>query len=89
MQKNCGYNLEHAYSRHPNACKRFYFLLQIAHMISQLMVKGSLLPNFVKTWGSLRNFARRLSESLRFGDITPGALSPELAAAIQIRLNSS
>ncbi len=33
VQKNDGYNLEHAYSRDPNARKVFYLLLQIAHLI--------------------------------------------------------
>lgn len=36
-QKNRGYGLEHAYSKNPIAAKVFYFLLQIAHMISQLL----------------------------------------------------
>ena len=52
-RKNGGYNMEHPYSRDPNASKVFYLLLQIAHMIFQLMEKGSLFrKNFPKGVGS-------------------------------------
>jgi len=88
-QKNCGYNLEHAYSRHLNASKCFYIMLQIAHLLNQLMVNGSLLRDFAKNWGSLRNFARRLAESLRNVVIAAESLCAEATRAIQIRLNTS
>ena len=42
MQKNGGYALEHAYMTHPTASKVFYLLLQMAHLIAQLIEKGSL-----------------------------------------------
>ena len=46
--------------------KNFYLLLQIAHIISQLMEKGSfLIGEIKKLFGSLRNLSRRLLESLR------------------------
>jgi hypothetical protein len=48
MQKNGGYNLEHAYSEHELAAKNFYFLLQISHIINQLMEKGNLLKDQIK-----------------------------------------
>jgi hypothetical protein len=84
-QKNGGYALEHSFSGVPNAAKNYYFLLQIAHLLNQLMAKGSLLKNFVKHIGSLRNFARRLSESLRNVLISPEAL----LKPGQIRINTS
>jgi len=66
VQKNGGYNLEHAYTTDPVASKVFYFLLQIAHLIAQLTEKGSLLrrafPNGV---GSAKNIAFRLLEAWR------------------------
>lgn len=65
-QKNGGYVLEHPYSEHIVALKNFYLLLQIAHIINQLMEKGSLLADEIKkSFGSIRNFAHRLLESLR------------------------
>ena len=65
-QKNGGFNLEHAYSIGDYQIKDFYILLQIAHMILQLMERGSLLrQDCKKLFGSLRNLARRLAESLR------------------------
>lgn len=84
-QKNCGYHLGHAYSEDPNAAKCFYILLQIAHMLNQLMVKGSLVGDFSGQWGTLRNFARRLAESFR----TVRVDEESLGTVIQIRFNSS
>ncbi|MEA3346741.1 MAG: hypothetical protein U9Q21_01470, partial [Candidatus Auribacterota bacterium] len=65
-QKNGGYNLEHSYSHNPVAIKNYYLLLQIAHIINQLMEKGSLLKRQIrKTFGSIRNIARQLLEDFR------------------------
>jgi len=85
VQKNGGYALEHSFSGDPNAAKNYYYLLQIAHALNQLMAKGSLLKNFLKQIGSLRNLARRLSESLRNALIAPEAL----LKTGQIRFNTS
>ncbi|MCA9506900.1 MAG: transposase family protein [Myxococcales bacterium] len=66
IQKNGGFELEHAYSKDINASKVFYFLLQIAHIIFQLMQKGSLFKNaFPKGFGSYKNLAFRLLEAWR------------------------
>ena len=90
IQKNGGFNLEHAYSTGPTQIKNFYVLLQIAHMIVQLIERGSLLGDDCRRlFGSFRNLSRRLAESLRNHLIPPDALDPIAAASIQIRLNSS
>ncbi len=96
IQKNSGLNLEHAYS-HTNWAA-YYYLLQIAHLLLQLMEKGSLLaqlaralgkPTAVKLFGSLKNMAQRLLESLRYQHWPDAAFDPATAHAIQIRLDSS
>jgi hypothetical protein len=90
IQKNGGFNLEHAYSTGQRQIKNFYVLLQIAHMILQLIECGSLLSTDCKRlFGSIRNLAKRLAESLRNRLIPPGATDPAAAARIQIRLDSS
>jgi len=89
IQKNHGYELEHAYSENPWVAKSFYFLLQLAHAINQLMIKGSLLPDFEKLLGSIRNFLKRLAESLRQTFIDPQEFDPNAPTTIQIRLDSS
>ena len=90
IQKNGGYNLEHAYGTGDRQIKNYYVLLQIAHMILQLIECGSLLSADCKRlFGSLRNLARRLAESLRNRLIPPEATDPAAARSIQIRLNSS
>jgi hypothetical protein len=65
VQKNDGYEMEHPYSEHPNGFKVFYILLLIAHYITQLILHGSLIRSLAKSFGSAKNFARRLAESLR------------------------
>jgi hypothetical protein len=90
VQKNGGFNLEHAYSMKNRQTKNYYLLMQIAHLILQLMERGSLLRrNCKKLFGSLRKLAARLSESLRNYLIRPDAMNAAAAARIQIRLDSS
>ena len=89
IQKNSGFNLEHAYSTGDRQIKNFYVLLQIAHLILQLLERGSLLTRDAKQlFGSLKNLASRLLESVRNVLIGAEALDAALAAKIQIRLNS-
>ena len=77
IQKNGGFNLEHAYGTGERQIKNYYVLLQIAHMILQLIERGSLLSGDCKRlFGSLRNLARRLAESLRNRLIPPEATDP-------------
>lgn len=47
-QKNHGYFLEHLFSKNYNAMKNHYFLIQIGHMIAQL------LENAVKIWRAMK-----------------------------------
>ena len=90
LQKNGGFNLEHAYSIHNTQIKNFYVLLQIAHTILQFVERGSLLTQDAKKlFGSLANLARRLAESIRNVLIPADAIDPIRAAAIQIRLDTS
>ena len=95
-QKNSGLNLEHAYSH--QCWPAYYFLLQIAHLLLQLLEKGSLLRDLaqeqgkrtaVDLFGSLKNMARRLLESLRYRRWPDEAFDRETAGSIQIRLDTS
>ena len=97
-QKNSGLNLEHAYSLNPDGLNIFYTLLQIAHMIMQLLVKGSLLKKLARRYGkadavalfgSLKNIARRLLECLRNYRIPDAAFDPDAARHFQLRLDTS
>lgn len=85
-QKNGGYNLEHSYSQNETASKNYYILLQIAHIINQLMEKGSLLRKQIrKTFGCLRNIARQLLEDFRTKTFTSEKLQSCFASPFQIR----
>jgi hypothetical protein len=93
-QQNGGYELEHVYGRDEALLQSFYLLLQIAHLIAQLLEHGSLLRRVARQYGqslwglygSVRNLARRLLECLRFYRIPAEAFEP---ARLQIRLDSS
>jgi len=90
VQKNGGYNLEHAYSRDPNARKVFYLLLQIAHLIFQLIEKGSLFRKaFPKGLGSQRNLAKGILEAWRNLKISPSDFRDLGEGRFQIRFDTS
>ncbi len=102
-QKCDGYELEHLYGENPNAWKNYYQLLQIAHMITQLIVYSDLcrkiqehsLPgncnvpvySFLKYYNSIRNFVRRICESFRNQAFSN--LANSLKGKIQIRFSSA
>ena len=95
-QKNSGLNLEHAYSH--TCWAAYYFLLQIAHLLLQLVEKGSLLRHLareqgkrtaVELFGSLKNMGQRLLDSLRYWHWPDQAFDPTAAASIQIRIDTS
>ena len=70
-QKNSGLNLEHAYSIDPEKMQAYYYLLQIAFILIQLLERGSLLRQLTvdlgkrldQAFGSLANIAQRLLEA--------------------------
>lgn len=89
VQKNGGYGLEHAYSENTNSIKIFYFLLQIAHTIAQLLQKGSLLKNiFPQGYGSTKNLARLILEAWRTIRLTRERLQKICNCLFQIRFDS-
>lgn len=63
-QKNGGYHLEHLNSRDEVSMKIWCIILDIAHIINQLIEKGSLIT--IKTYGSIRNIADRMYEHFRY-----------------------
>jgi hypothetical protein len=90
VQKNGGYALEHAYTHNPTAAKVFYFLLQIAHLLSQLMALGSLFRRaFPKGVGSAKNLAFRVLEAWRNLHCTPAEVVALMAGRFQIRFDTS
>ena len=89
-QKTGGYHLEHPYSQDMNAFKALYYLMQIAHLLFQLIAKGSLVKkSFPKGFGSLKNLAHSLLEAWRTRRITPEEFIAISSDRIQIRFDSS
>ena len=62
-QKRQGYNLEHQYSRNYQALKNHYYLIQIGHMIGQLMECWEKIWKRVKQ--SREQKHRRILESMK------------------------
>jgi hypothetical protein len=86
VQKNGGYDLEHAYTTDPVASKVFYFLLQMAHLIAQLIEMGSLFRKaFPDGVGSAKNIAFRLLEAWRNLRVSAGRIQQLMDARRQIR----
>jgi hypothetical protein len=96
-QKNSGLNLEHVYSIDPEKWKPYYVLLQIAFILVQLLERGSLLRRLAeeagrpvwKLFGSLKNVARRLLESVRYMTWEEAWFDPRQAEQLHISLDSS
>jgi hypothetical protein len=85
-QKNGGYRLEHAYTTDSNAAKIFYYLLQIAHMIYQLLYYGSLIGRGGrKALGAVKNLALRLLEAWRYAVHTKAEMQEMMPRRFQIR----
>jgi hypothetical protein len=96
-QKNSGLNLEHVYSTDPEKWKAYYYLLQIAFILIQLLERGSLLRRLadeqgrtLRQWfGSLKNIARRLLDGLRHVLWPEECFDAAAATRLHIGLDSS
>ena len=96
-QKNSGLNLEHVYSIDPEKWKAYYLLLQLAFVLVQLLERGSLLRRLAeeagrpvwKLFGSLKNVARRLLDSVRFVAWEVGWFAAACGGKMRIGLDSS
>lgn len=87
-QKTGGYRLEHAYTTDFNGAKIWYYLLQIAHTIAQLLYNGSLLGKAGrKALGALKNLACRLLEAWRNVPLTNDILDRIMHWRFQIRFS--
>jgi hypothetical protein len=96
-QKNSGLNLQHVYSTDPEKWKAYYLLLQIAFILTQFMERGSLLRRLAAEWGrpvwklfgSLKNVARRLLDSVRFVPWAEEWFDPDAAGRLRLGLDDS
>ncbi len=89
-QKNGGFALEHSYTQDETAGKIFYFLLQIAHILFQLVTKGSLFRQaFPKGVGSVQNIAFRFLEAWRNLRLDTKGFLLLFNGKFQIRFDSS
>lgn len=86
VQKTGGLNMGHAYSNDENGIKIYYLVLQIAHILLQLLDKGSLLKKtFPRGVGSVKDLAFRILEALRNVALTDDEYHNLCLTRIQIR----
>jgi hypothetical protein len=96
-QKNSGLNLEHVSSSDPEKWPTYYYLLQIAFILTQLLERGSLLRQLAAergrgvraVFGSLANIAQLLREALRYCPWPEDYFDSAAAASRRIGLDSS
>jgi len=75
VQKNGGYGLTHEYSKNDNSSKIFHILMQTAHLLMQLLTRGSLMKRwFPGGMGSVKNVGFRLLEAWRNAYMPAGVL---------------
>jgi hypothetical protein len=90
VQKKGGSALEHADSQNATAAKIFYFLLQIAQLLSQLVQLGRLFRQTVPAGlASSKNFAFRLLEARRNLCLTCTEMPLRGTGYFQIRFDTS
>ena len=93
IQKNGGMRMEHAYSTRLPLAKAYYGLLQIAHIIQQLLLLGSPLKNLaaragktpIDFYGSIKKMVQRLLECMRYVRLPPDVFDTASARRMQIR----
>lgn len=98
VQKNSGLNLEHVFSQNWDHAKAYYYLLQIGHLLMQLLDHNSLhqalakqygQPSVRALWGALKKIPQRLLEAFRYYLLNETDFDVALAAHCHIGLNSS
>jgi hypothetical protein len=98
VQKNSGLNLEHVFSQNWEHAKAYYYLLQIGHLLMQLLHHNSLhralAQHYGQTtvlglWGALKKIPQRLLEALRYYGFADADFEVERARGCHIALDSS
>lgn len=84
-QKNGGYRLEHLYSKDEVSIKIWIKILDLAHLINQLIEKGSLIVQ--KVFGSIGNISSRMFEHFQYFVLKKS--SPPSRFQIRLRWDTS
>lgn len=88
-QKSGCFKLEHVYSKNYNAIQVIYLLIQIAHMILQLIEHSDIVGIFRKKYGSVKDFSLQLLIYLTQFTIRETEYSELLEQKIQIRFQTT
>lgn len=86
-QKSGCFHLEHVYSKNYHAIQVIYLLIQIAHMILQLIEHSDIVGIFRKKYGSVKDFSLQLLIYLTQFEIRKTEYSELLEQKIQIRFH--
>ena len=85
VEKNGGFGLEHAFCAHDTASKNYHLLMQVAHILEQLLVNG-LFRRLTQACRKLTD--AKLTELLRTSLLTV-RIDPTLPSFGQLRFRSS
>jgi hypothetical protein len=98
VQKNSGLNLEHVFSQNWDHAKAYYYLLQLGHLLMQLLHHNSLHralaieyghKSVLALWGALKKIPQRLLEAFRYYLLNDADFDVTAAARCHLSLNSS
>jgi len=98
VPKNSDLYLGHVFSQDWDHAKAHYYLLQIGHLLMQLLHHNSLHwalaeqyghNTILALWGPLKNIPRRLLEALRYYLLAEADFDVQAATRCHIGLNSS
>ena len=78
-----GIDLEHVYSKNINAIKVIYTIIQITHLVLQIIEHSDICGDFGKKYGSVKVFRRKFYAHLTETEIDLGLIQLK----IQIRFN--
>ena len=78
-----GIDLEHVYTKNINAIKVIYTIIQITHLILQIIEHSNICGEFGKKYGSVKVFRRKCYAHLTETEIDLGLIQLK----IQIRFN--
>ncbi|KOR32782.1 hypothetical protein TI05_05155 [Achromatium sp. WMS3] len=85
IQKNHGYKLEHKYARKSyRAMKNYYQIMQIAHMINELVVLNTSFQKFLVDKMTVKHIWLNLTGFMIYGDIDAQGLRAIDAVSLRV-----
>lgn len=69
QKRTSGFDLEHVYSKNMNTIKMIYTIIQICHMIIQIIEHSDIIGKFEETYGSVKEYNAKFYADLLYVQI--------------------